>query len=306
MVTKSTMKKSATPQRLAAACVTGLVCLLGSQAAQAQEILMSGPLAGAPAVRKLRLYREGRFEFTPSMSFSILEQYNKSMLLGATLNYNLTDWLAFGVWGGFGLIQMSTSLTDNIEKFHKARSCPDPQGAAPTDVNGRDLTPLDCRLTAVNLPYNGDLKRQLGQISWVGAPQLTVIPFRGKISMFSSFYLDTELRFFGGLAFVGLSERADCKGNQCYTRHNRASRTAITGTFGLGLTFFTHQWGGVTLDWRALPLSRNIGGFDTAGTGLNDAFPDLNVDKRDRAFKFNQLIAVGYSIFLPFNYRVSE
>jgi hypothetical protein len=307
MVTKSTMKKSATPQRLAAACVAGLACLLASQAAQAQEILMSGPLAGAPAVRKLRLYREGRFEFTPSMSFSILEQYNKSMLLGATLNYNLTDWLAFGVWGGFGAIQMSTSLTDNIEKFHKARSCPNPGDAAPPqDVNGRDLTPLDCRLTAVNLPYNGNLKKQLGQISWVGAPQLTVIPFRGKISMFSSFYLDTELRFFGGLAFVGLSERANCSLKECTINHGRTSRTAITGTFGLGLTFFTHQWGGVTLDWRALPLSRNIGGFDTAGTGLNDAFPDLRINDKDRAFKFNQLIAVGYSIFLPFNYRVSE
>ena len=31
----------------------------------AQEIQLTGPLAGAPAVRKLRLYREGRFEVAP-------------------------------------------------------------------------------------------------------------------------------------------------------------------------------------------------------------------------------------------------
>src|SRR5512147_811371 len=118
MVTKSTMKKAATPQRLAAACVAGLACLLGAQSAQAQEILMSGPLAGAPAVRKLRLYREGRFELTPSASFSILDEYNRVILFGATLNYNITDWLALGVWGAFGGVQFPTALTEHIEDFH--------------------------------------------------------------------------------------------------------------------------------------------------------------------------------------------
>lgn len=295
MVTKSTMKKAATPQRLAAACVAGLACLLGTQAAQAQEILMSGPLAGAPAVRKLRLYREGRFELTPAASFTILDEYNRSILFGATLNYNFTDWLAVGVWGAFGAIQMPTALTDNIEKFHqKNRSC------------GGGSDDLDCRLTAINLPANGKLSKQTGEFAWVGAPQLTITPFRGKISMFSSLYVDTEMHFFGGLAFVGLNERKDCSSAGCIANHTRAGRSAITGTFGLGLTFFTHEWGGIAIDWRALPLSRNTGGFDTAGTGPNDDFPDLRINEKDREFKFNQIISVGYSIFLPFSNRISE
>jgi hypothetical protein len=302
MVTKSTMKKAATPQRLAAACVTGLACLLGSQAAQAQEILMSGPLAGAPAVRKLRLYREGRFELAPAVSFSILDEFNRSILFGATLNYNFTDWFAFGVWGAFGAIQMPTALTDHIETFHKHRG-----GTGCVGDNGNQL---DCRLTAVNLPANGNLHNQTGQIGWVAAPQITVTPFRGKISMFSSLYVDTELHFIGGLAFVGLNERKDCAGTDpttgCAGSHTRTGRMAITGTFGLGLTFFTHKWGGLSLDWRALPTSRNTGGFDTAGTGPNDNFPDLKVNSKDRQFSMNQLITVGYSVFLPFDMRISE
>ncbi len=296
MVTKSTMKKAATPQRLAAACLTGLACLLGSQAAAAQEILMSGPLAGAPAVRKLRLYREGRFELQPAITFSILDEYNRSILAGATLNYNFTDWFAFGVWGGFGAIQMPTGLTDRIEKYHGNRRCDTQAGAATRD----------CALTAVNLPRTGKLSKQTGEIAWVASPQFTVTPFRGKISMFSSLFIDTELHFYAGLAFVGLNERKDCARTGCWNDHNRAGRMAITGSFGLGLTFFTHKWGGVALDWRALPLSRNTGGFDTAGTGPNDEFPDLSINSKDRQFVFQQLITVGYSIFLPFEHRISE
>ncbi|HEY5957193.1 MAG TPA: hypothetical protein VIV60_11590, partial [Polyangiaceae bacterium] len=260
------------------------------------EILMSGPLAGAPAVRKLRLYREGRFELTPSASFSILDEYNRGILFGATLNYNFADWLAFGVWGAFGGVQYPTALTEHIEDRHKGRNC----------GNADNANEIDCKLTAVNLPTNGKLRNQTGQISWVAAPQLTITPFRGKISMFSSLFVDTELHFLLGAAMVGLSERADCAGDTCTFKHSRASRSTFTATFGLGLTFFTHKWGGIALDWRALPLSRNTGGFDTAGTGPNDDFPDLRISSKDREFKMNQLITVGYSIFLPFDYRVSE
>lgn len=298
MVTKSTMKKSATPRRLAAACVAGLACLFVSEAAQAQEILMSGPLAGAPAVRKLRLYREGRFELTPSATFTLLDEYNHSILLGATLNYNLTDWLALGVWGAFGAIQMPTALTEHIEKFHANRAC----GSTGADRR-------DCKLSAVNMSPTSKFRNQVGQYAWLASPQLTVTPFRGKISMFSSFYVDTEMHFFAGFAAVGLNERADCAGDRCTDRssgYKRKGRTSFTGTFGLGLTFFTHQWGGLVVDWRALPLSRNTGGFDTAGTGPNDEFPDLRVNAKDRQFMFDQFISVGYSMFFPFEHRISE
>jgi hypothetical protein len=295
MVTKSTMKKTATHQRLVAACVTGLACLFVSEAVQAQEILMTGPLAGAPAVRRLRLYREGRFELTPTATFSILNEYNHSIMFGATLNYNITDWLALGVWGSFGAVQLPTALTENIEKFHEERRC-----------NDRDS--LDCRLAVVNLSPTQDFRKQVSQFGWIASPQLTITPFRGKISMFSSLYVDTELHLFGGFAAVGLNERADCSVTTCATPsgYQRAARTAFTGSFGLGLTFFTHQWGGLAIDWRALPLSRNTGGFDTNGTGPNDEFPDLRVNEKDREFKFNQFISVGYSVFFPFDLRISE
>ena len=70
--------------------------------AHAQEIQLTGPLAGAPPVITLRLYREGRFEIAPQFAFTLLDEYQHSYFVGGRINYNITDWLAFGVWGGCG------------------------------------------------------------------------------------------------------------------------------------------------------------------------------------------------------------
>ena len=80
---------------------------------------------------------------------------------------------------------------------------------------------------------------------------------------------------------------------------------AVAPTFGLGLNFFTGRWGALGLEWRGLPFARNTGGFDIRGSGGNK-FPDNKVDSNDRQFKFNQMISVSFSIFLPTELKVSE
>src|SRR5580658_7856771 len=98
--------------------ISGVVVALGLAAAgnaAAQEILITGPLAGAPAVRKERLYRKGRFEIAPTISFTLLDEYRRTILVGGRLQYNLTEWLSIGVWGAYGLGQSTTSLTNEID-----------------------------------------------------------------------------------------------------------------------------------------------------------------------------------------------
>src|SRR5580698_5419949 len=88
--------------------ISSLVVALGLASAgnaAAQEILITGPLAGAPAVRKERLYRSGRFEIAPTVSFTLLDEYKRTILVGGRLQYNFTEWLGFGVWGAYGLGQ---------------------------------------------------------------------------------------------------------------------------------------------------------------------------------------------------------
>ena len=84
-------------------------------------------------------------------------------------------------------------------------------------------THTDCRLTAINL--GPDFKKQLGSMDWVFAPQLTAVPFRGKLALFQSIYMDTDLYFFAGPAFVGVQERKDCPAGRTARRTRTGIRT---------------------------------------------------------------------------------
>lgn len=289
---------------LAAAAAFGALLSPGvEQTAQAQEILLTGPLAGAPAVRKQRLYRQGRLEIAPSVSFTLLDEYERLILVGARLNYNITDWLAIGGWGAYSLpaLKLKTNLAERIQDVNQDRITRTPNS-------------VDHKLTRTNL--SNDFRDQVGTIDWVVAPQLTLIPFRGKIGVFQSVYVDTDFYIFGGPAFVGRTERADCApntSNPCGPQgtpgsepFQMAQSTTIAPTFGLGFQFYLSKWAALGAEWRGLPFSRNTGGFDNHGGGPNGEFPDQQVNDRDREFKFNQMITISFGVSLPFDYQVSE
>lgn len=298
-------------RRLVLAILTGCAAFAlvetTSSTADAQEIQLTGPLAGAPAVRKLRLHREGRIEVAPSVSFTLLDEYQRTIMPGLRAQYHLTDWFGFGVFGGFGF-QYTTGLTDELqEKAIDNRRC----GANPASK--------ECRLTEVNLPrksgkMTGDLAEdQLGAMQWLVAPQLTFIPFRGKLALFASLFVDTDVHFFLGPAFVGLKERADCgfdtdkkKLAPCATNHELESRMAVAPTFGLGLNFYPSSFIGFGLEWRGLPYSWNTSGFDNHGGGPDEAFPDTALNDNDHEFHFNNLLTVNVMFAFPTEQKASE
>src|SRR4051812_35737410 len=284
-----TTTKQKTTKRLVSVLAAALALFAFTERAEAQQILLTGPLAGAPAVRKLRLHRKGRLEVAPAVSFTLLDEYQRTILVGAKLNYHFTDWLAFGAWGAFGAAHLPTHLPEQIQDANAARR------AVPGESR-------DEQLTAVNLGPN--FEKQLGTMDWVVAPQLTAVPFRGKLALFQSIYLDTDLYFFAGPAFVGVKERKNC--DDCINSFDMASRVAIAPTFGLGFTFYINKWSALGFEWRGLPFSWNTSGFDTAGGGKDKKFPDNKITNDDRQFNFNQMLTVSYNIYLPFQYKVSE
>ncbi|MCA9646220.1 MAG: hypothetical protein KC492_36265, partial [Myxococcales bacterium] len=147
-------------------------------------------------------------------------------------------------------------------------------------------------------------------------PQITAVPFRGKLALFQNIYLDTDLYFFAGPAFIGVSERKECDpdaGTPCQgsnlddkTPYERESRVAIAPTFGLGFTFYVNKWNAIGFEWRGIPFARNTGGFDNHGGGPDSKFPDQKVNADDRDFKFNQMLTLSYNFYFPQQYRVSE
>jgi hypothetical protein len=299
MGTKTTKTRAAAKGRVLLALTAGLAVCAATEQAQAQEVMITGPLAGAPAVRKLRLYREGRFELAPAISFTLLDEYQRTIFLGARLNYNITDWLALGAWGAYGgLIQISTALTDEVQTVNVRRR----RAERASIEAGTGQTP-EGRLTAVNL--GGDFEEQIGTIEWFLAPQITAVPFRGKLALFQSIYLDTEFYFFAGAAFAGVSERKNCD-TDCTTQFDKETRVAIGPTAGLGFTFYVNKWSALGFEYRMAPFSRNTGGFDTRGGGKDEKFPDNKITDADREFKWNHMLTISYNFYLPAEHRFSE
>ena len=285
------MKRMVKAAVAAAALAAGV--LAAPKPAQAQEIQITGPLAGAPAVRKLRLYREGRAEIALGGGFTLLDEYKRTIFISGRLQYNIFDWLGVGVFGGFSpeAFSLNTDLTDKIES----------------------TAPRNSR-TAVNLPGTRgqpEFADQTGKLGWMAVPQVTFSPFRGKLALFQKLFVDTDLYLHGGVAFVGVKERGDCGGGgqvACTDPRSfqQVSRVAPAPSFGLGLTLYPSNFISINVEYRAFPFSYNRGGFDSRGAGQDASFPDNRIDSEDRTFKFNQMIFVAAGFHLPTSPKVSE
>lgn len=299
--------------RALVAAAAGATAALCTQTADAQEILLTGPLAGAPAVRKLRLHREGRVELAPGVSFTLLDEYQRAIIPGLRATYHPFDWLGFGVWGGYA-IPIQTNLADELQRVAiDERRC------------AENAASKACRLTEVNLTRpgtnpSGDPARtgniasdQLATMTWFVAPQVTAVPFRGKIALFASVFADADIAFFAGPAFVGLRERKACGRADdgtplpaCGSSFSLTDRVAVAPTFGLQLNFYITDFIGFGAEFRGLPFSWNTAGFDNHGTGQDNQFPDQAVNGADSEFKFNSMMSVYATVALPTKIKVTE
>lgn len=290
------MKRRFVRALLALALATGALALANT--AGAQEIQLTGPLKGAPAVRDLRLYRQGRLEISPTASFTLLDEYERTILFGGQLNYAIKDWLAIGVWGAYGAITTDTNLTTQINEI------------APRN-----------QLTATNVVHNTspfgntgagpNFDEQTAKLKYILAPQVTFIPFRGKLAIFNKIFVDTDLYVAGGVAFVGIEERKPCGGSGQIACNDPDSfelgpQTKIAPTFGIGFRFYPANFWSLGVEYRAVPFSWNRAGFDTRGSGPNGDFPDGQINSQDDTFRFNQLINVSIGFYLPTQPKLSE
>lgn len=274
------------------ACVLALAIMASASRAQAEDVQLTGPLANAPACRHCRLYRQGRVQLQPFVGFTLQDEFSRTIFTGLQVNYHLFDWLGLGVWGGFGAIHLDTALTDEVSSEGES-----------TERN------------RLSFPSRNGFSDQIGEIQWMVAPQVTFSPLRGKLGLFQQIFADTDFYLFGGVAFVGVSERADvsdpnvCAGetvsDACLaTQSDQASRVAIAPTFGAGLTVMIQEWFGLAFEWRAFPFAWNTSGTDEAGSrGL---FPDGVISDDDQIFHFNHMVNVGFTFYLPTSAGIGE
>jgi outer membrane beta-barrel protein len=290
-----------TAMRLVFVCAAFLAGLaLGPVAprASAQELQVEGPLAGAPAVIGLRIYREMRFQIQLQATMTLADEFSRTILAGGQLMFHPTDWLGIGVWGGFAAGNIDSALTDEVKLKGQTNS-----------------------VNVLSLPNAKQFPSQIGRIQWMAAPEVQFIPLRGKLGIFEKLFVDTDFYVFGGVGFAGVKERADvtaavsdsCRSGSdlaaqidCFdnTQGLRASRVAIAPTFGAGMSLYIADFLAMTLEWRALPFSWNTSGTDEAGDPRGD-FPDSQIDSNDHLSHFNHMFTLGFAFYLPTQPRIS-
>ncbi|HEX7477998.1 MAG TPA: hypothetical protein VF331_09350 [Polyangiales bacterium] len=278
--------------------VVAVLVLSGTgQSAQAQEVNVQGPLAGAPAVINMRIYRQMRLQLQAHFSMTLQDQFSRAMMAGGQIMFHPADWLGLGVWASFAVANTDTALTDQI--------------VSKGQTNG---------VNVLSLPNPARFSSQIGRINYIIAPEVAFIPLRGKLGIFEKLFVDADLYAFGGVGFVGVDERANvdstkfqsCKPNAmsnngglasevaCLSNSQgaRATRTAIAPTFGIGLSLYMAEFLAMTIEWRALPFAWNTSGTDEAGDARG-AYPDSQINEQDRLSHFNHMISIGFAFYLP-------
>lgn len=263
----------------------------GPSSASAQDVQVTGPLADAPAVMKLRLWRKGRLQLEPFFAFTFGDDYSRSLIFGAEARYSFLNWLGLGIWGGGPFVKLDTDLT--------------------RQVRDKGVTTNRNRLS---LPSRENFPDQIGRMNWLAGVEAHFTPFRGKLAMFQKVFFDADLDFFVGAAFVGISERSDTQievapdGIQfCDPPANdvgclesqlaRSKRMVIAPSFGVAFQAYFKEFMGIAIRWRAIPFKWNTGGTDESGP--NSDFPDGQIDKSDRQKQFNQMLSIGFIFVLP-------
>lgn len=319
-------KGTGTMTRYALALTFALVTLCGAaKTVTAQEILLEGPLAGAPAVKKRVQYRKLRFTFGPQFGYTLLNDYMHNFMLGAKAEFNITDWIGIGVVG-FYTLNAPTHLTNHIsESRNKMLS---------------DSIPSESNWPSYTGAHN--FEDQVARLKSLLIGQVSIAPLRGKMAAFEKLFVAVDGYVFLGGGVVVYEERQHCSTenneNGCgtlgdfQTGGGSVTRETIirpTVSFGLGFTAYFNQWIGLNIEYRLAPFKWNAAGTDESGKlgtqwkpvfneeenelvwqeyspdGDGD-YPDGNIDEKDRTWNMNQSIIVGVLFNFPRTPRVTE
>ncbi len=292
---------------LLAAALSVLSGMVAAAPARAQEIQITGPLAGQPAVRRMRQYRVNRVQLiVPTVGYTLQDEFARHLMVGLEANVHFTDFLGIGVWGAaanFGnAFHIDTDLTSQVIQ------------------NGQSTS-----RNRLSLPTPAGFGDQVARLQGIASVHLLFAPLRGKLSLFQGAFVDTDFYILAGFALGFVQERADSvtgpaagqtnamacttAGPACNdTQTARKDRIAPAPIFGVGLNLYFNEWLGLALQWRAFPFNMNPAGTDEAGGAGSSSvsIPDGQVNDADQRFYFHHMINIGLIINLPPEATISQ
>jgi hypothetical protein len=234
---------------------------VGARRAGAQEIRITGPIGpkAPPILAGKKPYRVRRLHVAADIAGTSNEVL-RTVLAGGRVTYHPSEWAGLGVWAAYAF-HATTAYTDRLQAAIDQRAC----DRAPSSPN--------CMATAATVTRAGTnadgtrragrlLDDQLGRLSWLVAPQLTLVPFRGKIALRPVLFgmgFDASVSL--GAALVGLRERAPCGAHGCAGQFSLEDRLTGAPVIAAGLTFYPTLSVSFGAEARIVPFASNPAGF---------------------------------------------
>jgi outer membrane beta-barrel protein len=246
-------------------------------AAQAQR---KSPLADAPAIRKRFELRSSRIELGAGAGSTINQDYFHTVMINARLAYHVTDWVSIGLFGNFGVAQVSTGF------------------------QGRVVDSLDMpRMTNVDRePDKAGAEAAMQQIGSILGAQLEWTPFTGKYSMFGKLFSAYDFYLvLPGIAAVNVktagSVARSCDSAAPTDEANpdryvcAVKGTKMGGKVGVGFHSFFGQTVALGVELSDVIAQLNPSGRDVNGDGM--------ADKNDLSWTNTLLITANLTVYFP-------
>jgi outer membrane beta-barrel protein len=255
-------------------------------AAQAQR---KSPLADAPAIRKRFELRQTRFEASVGAGSTVNQDFFHTVLIDVRLAFHVTDWLAVGVFGDFGVAQVATGYENKLVNSL------DPMGGG--NVNRE--------------PNQAYAQAGLQQISGVFGAQLEWTPFTGKYALFGKLFSAYDFYVaIPGVAAMQVKPKGgapsplrscDSAPPMDPTSPDRyvcgVNGTKIGGTVAVGIHSYFGQSVALGVELRDVIAQLNPSGRDVNG--------DLVADSNDLSWTNTWIITANLAVYLPFQAKVS-
>ena len=189
-------------------------------------------LSGAPVIRRPLEWRKGRFALSPVIGVTVADPYWTTMLIGASVDYHILDWLAVGADFRYG-VGFTTGLLDRIEGEITAAKAADlkavdPAAPTPTETEGEaDVLTVE-------------------RLDWLVTANVQLIPVYGKFTLFDTLEMAYDLHFFAGVGYAATKRFPE----DSKVRQGAASGGGVAPMFGLGVRIFVIRWFAVNIEFR--------------------------------------------------------
>jgi outer membrane beta-barrel protein len=304
------MTKKAQVMKRGIALLVG--CLIGIPAVSQAAPERKSPLADAPAIRRRFELRDKRFEIGVGAAMTLNQDFYNALLLNVRLGFHITDWLGLSVSAGvFNLTPTWRTSFNNELNSRLANSCRD-QNNIDNLADCKDLS-KSRNITNDKTPTQSNAAAAENRIGQIILPQIDIVPFAGKFSLFSKLFMNYDFYISAGPGLVNLVRKGQVYGDSICTTMNDGKNTQgcsipdnatpyvgmkLGAAAGVGMHAFANDFFAFNVELHDIFFKNNAAGRDVTG---NPA-----VTSQDLQWTHNWLLGLNFMFFLPPSVRVSH